>query len=212
MRQPFSAGSLCSSVNDLLVWQQAFNEQWLISAESTEQMMTPNPATLPNGREMNYGYGLGIGELEGHGKIAHGGGINGFNTYLAHYRDDDLTIVVLANTEGAAPGRIEARIARAALGIPEPEIADLPLTPEQMRRYVGTYQASDLEVRLFEEDGALMAQATGQDAFRLLYQGEDRFAAEFDPEVTLRFSGDGEVAEGFIMSQAGQEISARRVD
>ena len=41
----------------------------------------------------------------GHKVIEHGGGIEGFNTELAYYPDDKLTVVVLGNVNGGAPGR-----------------------------------------------------------------------------------------------------------
>jgi hypothetical protein len=63
---------------------------------------------------VGYGYGLMISEVDGHRKVAHGGGINGFRTQLAHYPDDDLIVTVLVNADGN-PGAIEAQIAKWAL-------------------------------------------------------------------------------------------------
>lgn len=116
MDNPFAAGSLGSTVADMLKWQRALNADKLISHESHENMMTP--ATLNNGEKTKYGYGLFIAEFGGTKKIEHGGGINGFQTELAYYPEHDVTIVVLANTEGAAPNVIEQKIAKKVMGLP----------------------------------------------------------------------------------------------
>lgn len=59
-----------------------------------------------------YAYGLTIDELKGHWIQAHGGGINGFNTFLARFPDDKLTVVVLANQETGATQEIAFSLAR----------------------------------------------------------------------------------------------------
>jgi CubicO group peptidase (beta-lactamase class C family) len=113
MNIPGAAGALCSSVTDLLKWQTAMNANSLISQQSYDLMTTP--ARLNNDSVTTYGYGLAVRETNGHRRIAHGGGINGFVTMLAYYPDDDLTVVVLSNTPGAHPGTMEQQIAEWAL-------------------------------------------------------------------------------------------------
>ena len=123
MSSPFAAGALCSTVEDLLVWQHALEAGEVVSPAAYAQMTTP--LSLTDGSELSYGFGLGVGELEGHRKISHGGGINGFVTALARYPEDELSVVVLTNTEGPTAGQLEQQIARLVLGL-EP----LPEEPE----------------------------------------------------------------------------------
>ncbi len=118
MNQPGAAGALCSTVLDLLSWTSALRTGDVVSAESYRQMTTS--ATLNDGSSTGYGFGLGIGSLLGHASVSHGGGINGFNTMLAHYPKADLDIVVLSNTPGAHVGSIAETIAKWALGIGVP--------------------------------------------------------------------------------------------
>ncbi len=118
MTQPFAAGSLCSTVLDLLTWQSALESGEVVSPDSYTQMTTEG--TLRDGEATGYGYGLGVGDLDGHLRVSHGGGINGFVTHLASYPDDDLRVVVLTNTPGPTAGRLSEWIAREALGLPPP--------------------------------------------------------------------------------------------
>jgi len=210
MTSPYSAGALCSTVLDLVEWQSALSSNRLVDAVTYERMITPE--MLADGTPLTYGYGLAVSEIEGHPKIAHGGGINGFNTTLAYYPDDEVTIVVLANTEGANPGRVERLIARTILDLPEPEVADLPIPSEEIARSVGTYALNDLLIEISEDDGQLVMQATGQDAFRLLYQGEHRFIASVDDEISITFTAEGEVAGQLTIVQEGGVYEAQRIE
>ena len=53
----------------------------------------------------DYAFGLGVRTVDGRKVIDHGGGIEGFNTHLAYYPEDKLTVVVLGNLNGAAHPR-----------------------------------------------------------------------------------------------------------
>jgi CubicO group peptidase (beta-lactamase class C family) len=60
----------------------------------------------------NYAMGLGIRRTtKGEQEISHGGGIEGFNTYLAYFPDDKLTVISLGNLNGPAPQQIAEKIA-----------------------------------------------------------------------------------------------------
>ncbi|MDE2953230.1 MAG: serine hydrolase, partial [Gemmatimonadota bacterium] len=99
MDNPFSGGSLGSSILDLLKWQTALNENQLISRQSYNKMI--EPGLLRNGKHTTYGYGFFMSNLNGHRKIEHGGTINGFRAQLSAYPDDDLTVTVLCNLNSA---------------------------------------------------------------------------------------------------------------
>jgi len=120
MTQPFAAGSMCSTVTDLLKWQTALENEEVVGAASYAQMTTSG--ILNNGERTEYGYGLGLRELEGHRRVAHGGGINGFSTMLVSFPDDRVRITVLTNTPGPTAGPLTNRIEREVLGLgPAPE-------------------------------------------------------------------------------------------
>ncbi len=116
MKNPFAAGSLCSTVKDLVTWTSALAGGKVVTAASYAQMIAPTK--LADGTEQAYGFGLMPGRLEGHPQIAHGGGINGFASMLMYFPKDDVTVVVLTNSSVGASTRIATRVARAALGLP----------------------------------------------------------------------------------------------
>jgi CubicO group peptidase (beta-lactamase class C family) len=211
MRQPFSAGALCSTVGDLVAWQRGLVTHRLIGAASAALMSSS--ATLGDGSATGYGFGLAVAKLGEHRKIGHGGGINGFLTELDYYPDDSLTVVVLANSESAKPSRLAEDIARLVLGVPAPVVKDLTLGAADLTRFAGTYALGPLQVRVFETGGKLQAQATGQGAFGLRWQGDSTFVAAFDDNVRVLFlsAGAGRAAS-FILYQGGIAQTATRVE
>ena len=63
MTQPYSAGALVSTVDDLARWQAALDRDGLLSAESRRRMWTP--VTLPDGTGTRYGFGWESGATKG---------------------------------------------------------------------------------------------------------------------------------------------------
>ena len=210
MSQPFAAGSLCSTVLDLLTWQRALAGDRLVRPGGYAMMSTPG--RLNNGNATGYGFGLGASTANGHRQIGHGGGINGFSTQLSAYPDDSLTVVVLANSEDANTTRIAQRIARAAFGIAEPVVRDLAVSAVEAARVGGTYRLNDaLDLRVFARGDSLMMQATGQGASRLLSQGGGVFVASFDPDVRVTFEMTGDRSPALVLHQ-GADRRAPRVN
>ena len=97
--QPFSAGALVSTVEDMVKWDQALADGKLLKKASFEQMWTAT--RLSDGKTQNYGFGWSIEDHNGHREIGHGGGIPGFSTYIGRYIEDKLTVIVLANSDQA---------------------------------------------------------------------------------------------------------------
>ena len=95
MTVPYAAGSLYSTVDDLLTWTEALFSGKLLTAKSLEAMLTANLG--------GYAYGVGVSRMHNRRVISHGGGINGFNTELTRFPEDRVTIVVLRNADYGMP-------------------------------------------------------------------------------------------------------------
>ncbi len=107
MSIPFSAGALYSTTEDLLRWVRGLFGGELLSKESLSKMITPYKS--------NYALGLMISKTNGRWVIQHGGGIEGFNTQLAYYPGDKLTVAVLSNVNGRTPDQLTGKLAALAL-------------------------------------------------------------------------------------------------
>jgi len=108
MSIPHAAGALYSTTEDLLRWEQGLFGGKILSGASLDKMTTPF--------KNDYALGLVVRTVDGHRVVQHGGGIEGFNTFRAYDPDDKLTIAVVANINGPAPGAIASKLAAIAHG------------------------------------------------------------------------------------------------
>jgi CubicO group peptidase (beta-lactamase class C family) len=217
MDNPFAAGSLCSTVADLVRWEAALFGGKVVSAASLAQMTTP--AKLTSTRPMRYGYGLAPDTVGAHRVIGHGGGINGFISHVEYYPDDTLIVAVLANTAPAPSQEIARNAARLVLGLP---VAARPAPPRnialdsaQRARYVGDYSmqrpdAKRLPARVVEESGHLVLEALGQRA-ALVPIGDEAFAIQNAPGVRIYFTISNGRATEFLFDQGSRPLAATRV-
>lgn len=100
MQHAFAAGGLCSTVEDLVRWNEALHGGRFLSAASYELMTTP--ASLESGTVFPYGFGLSLESPDGSPVVSHNGGIPGFASSLAFFPTDRLTVVVLVNSSSPA--------------------------------------------------------------------------------------------------------------
>jgi CubicO group peptidase (beta-lactamase class C family) len=102
---PYSAGSLCSTAEDLAKWNDALHNGKVLSEEMYKKLL--DPAKLSDGSIARYANGLSITKVHGKRRIEHGGGIPGFLSANAYFPDDKISITVLMNTTGpVSPGKV----------------------------------------------------------------------------------------------------------
>jgi CubicO group peptidase (beta-lactamase class C family) len=206
MSVPFAAGALYSTTEDLLRWEQGLFGGNVLSVASLQKMTTPF--------KNDYAFGLVVHTVNGRKVIDHSGGIEGFNTHLAYYPEDKLTVVILANLNGPAPDEMSPKVA----GVVHGEVVQLTserrviAVPDRiLAQYVGTYALTpgfDLVVTL--EGGQLMAQATGQPAFPLFAESETSFFLKaVDAQVEFA-TGDKGSAAYLILHQGGRDVKGTR--
>ncbi len=177
---PYSAGSICSTVSDLLNWNQTLHEGELLTPTLYQEMITPQP--LNDGTPVRYAMGVTHYEHATGRVIDHGGGIDGFRSFLRHYPESNLDIVVLLNSSGpASPGAITDEIAVFLIG-QENRLATQALEspPERFAgRYSGPARGVQLEIEIALEDDGLTSTLIGSnrgEPSALRYIGDNTFA------------------------------------
>jgi len=104
------ASGVYSTVGDLLLWDKALTADRLISRASRDAMFTP----VKDG----YGYGWFVGERHGRPTQFHSGSDNGFSTNITRFPADDLTVIVLSNSDRTNAGGVSNGLAAIAFGVP----------------------------------------------------------------------------------------------
>ena len=206
MTIPFSAGALYSTVEDLRRWENALFGGKVLSAASFTKMTTPF--------KQDYACALAVHTAHGHKVIEHGGGIEGFNTELAYYPDDKLTVIVLGNLNGPAVGAIAEKLAESVHGqqvVLPSERKEVPVAQDVLAKYVGTYEVSPtFSIVVTLEDNHLMGQGTNQPKFQLYPESETKFFLKaVDAEVEFHPDATGHAAS-LTLFQNGQEIKGTR--
>lgn len=110
---PFSSGSLMSTSGDMLKWQNALNQNLLLSAEQKKKAF--DKYKLNNGEAFSYGYGWHIKEINAVPTREHGGSIFGFKTMGVYFPGEDIYVIGLSNCDCHSPTQITRDIAALAL-------------------------------------------------------------------------------------------------
>ena len=154
MTQPYAAGSILSSVDDLAIWNDAVFSGKLIKKEWLDKAFTPYP--LKNGESTGYGFGWFIANYQGHRIIEHGGGIHGFSTYEMTLPEDRIFLAILTNSAvgGRDPEPRAFKIATLLLGKPEPERKAITLPEMDIEALVGVYENADGQARYITREGS----------------------------------------------------------
>jgi CubicO group peptidase (beta-lactamase class C family) len=94
------SGNLYSTIEDLFPWNEAIFTGKILNKSSFEIAMTPvkwdNDKEI-TGSGFKYGCGWGMINYKGLEEIAHGGGFNGFDSWISRYPEYNFTIIVLTN-------------------------------------------------------------------------------------------------------------------
>ncbi len=98
------SGSIFSTLNDLVRWDQALYSEKLASAETHELAFTSG--TNNNGEPLNYGFGWRIDEYAGHKRLRHGGSWVGFRSHIARIPELRFTVIVLSNRADFEPENV----------------------------------------------------------------------------------------------------------
>jgi CubicO group peptidase (beta-lactamase class C family) len=212
MQQPYSAGSLYSTVEDLLKWDQALYTTKLLPEAAKQIMWTPF--------RDNYAYGWNVmppaaNAFGGHRRIAHSGGINGFSAIIVRLPEPRMTVIVLSNNDSASAGTVARDIMAIYYGqkyeVPASPVA-ITLDPKILERYVGEYEVRPGEsLTVTRQGNSLIVQPTGGRAIEMVPVAETRFAGAAAP-ITIMFvrAADGTVTEA-IVAQGGTGTRAKRI-
>jgi D-alanyl-D-alanine carboxypeptidase len=184
MSQPYSAGAIISTVDDLALWNFHVEAGGLLKPASWQRASTS--FALADGTLTRYGAGWIIGRVGPIATVEHGGGINGFNAYVLRAPAQQLYVAVLTN---ASPPRTQpqelavklaARVLNVALDAPE-----IPIARARLDEFVGSYSLDGTKVRVITRgDNRLYAQDGEANRLELVPIGTDLFEVR---ESQMRF-------------------------
>ena len=218
LTQPFSAGSLMSTVDDLARWSDALERGKVISPASRDRMFTSGVLRGgdQDGIATRYGLGNAMTEVAGRPTHEHGGGIHGFTCDLLRVPADDLLVVILSNNPMQDVHELAHRVAESILGVPHKATpAALGLSAAELDAYVGVYLVPERSGvrRIVSRDGeTLRLQRTGGDLHPLLAVGPDAFEIADGTAIRFARGADGKVTALLVDQGVGPVYRSLRTD
>jgi D-alanyl-D-alanine carboxypeptidase len=203
MTLPYAAGSLYSTVDDLLIWDRALAEGKVLTPASRQAMFADYGH--------KYGFGWQVDAVAGHRRVGHGGGINGFSTGISRYPDDGVVAIVLANYGGSPSNAMAEDLAGLCLGTYQPPKA-ITLPVAALDRYVGAYVLSPTFTLTVSRQGdQLISQGTNQGPVPFYASAPGEFFARIvNARISFTQSGDAP-ATALVLHQGGRDQTAPRV-
>jgi CubicO group peptidase (beta-lactamase class C family) len=187
---PYAAGSLCSTVGDLVAWNRALHGVRLLSERSYRELVTAG--ALADGTRLRYAKGVAVDSLHGRRAVHHGGDIEGFTSELRWFPDGAVTIAVLVNSQGPVrPQAIASAIGAALFGAPPPRTS----SPSGVSSdYAGEYRSGPdsaamvLTIDVDPSGSGLVMRLGRGSSERLVHTGADGFEAIESPAGSVRLA------------------------
>lgn len=110
---PYASGSLMSTLEDMMKWQNSLNQNLLLNKKETTKAFTKYK--LNNGEEIEYGYGWHLKNINGIPTREHGGSIFGFKSMGVYIPSEDIYVLGFSNCDCNSPTQIVKDIAELAL-------------------------------------------------------------------------------------------------
>jgi len=191
----FSSGGIISTPEDLTKFIYKLFKGNLV-----------NPASLELMKTLKDTYGMALirfpfGERKFYG---HNGKIEGFEATMGYYEKDNLSISLIVNGENYSQNDIMIGILSIYYKLPYPFPNFKKLDTELIKKYSGDYTSKEipLKIKVFEKEGNLLAQATGQPSFPLTFSRDDVFVF-VQAGIEIEFTS----ATTFILKQGGQKFN-----
>lgn len=192
----YGNGGLLTTVNDLLIWNDALQADKLGAGFRDEMEQV---GVLTDGSRITYASGLMVSNHRGVREVAHSGSTGGYRAWLARYPTQGLSIALLCNSADSNPITIGRSIAALYLDGLAPLPAYKPSGPAPSGLFVG--MASGLPLRVnADADGRL---SIGNSALTPVARGRWRLQ---DTDYVFGRNGD------LIVEANGEKLPYRRVE
>lgn len=160
-------GGVHSTVGDMYKWHRALLDESVLPESAKKKLFAPH-VLEEEGSDWYYGYGwVNVKTPRGTTLLMHNGGDGVFAADYRRYIDENVVYYIASNVAEWSSIEVSQVLPRILFGMeytPAPEVTNL--APDMLNRYAGRYALpSGGSIRISVEEGALVAEADGADAF-----------------------------------------------
>ena len=217
------ATSLFTTVEDLAKWLDNFDKKIVGGASIINQML--QKGKLNNGKEIDYAFGLAIGEYRGLKTFGHSGGDAGYRSHVVCFPDQKFCVVVLSNLGSFSPSDLAMRVSDVYLADqlapikPKEELKEetkeqqpVEVNLASLDEYVGSYYSDELgtEYTIVGKDAKLLIQHRRNDDVTLTCIDKDIFSGNSISKLAFTRDESNNIT-GFMLTGWGRVRNLRFV-
>ncbi len=136
-------GGILSTMADLMRWNENLDHPTVGGQSYVEAMQTR--MRLTSGRTISYALGLIVNDYRGIREVSHSGSTAGYQTYLARFPDQHVSVAVWCNYTGANPGVLAHEVAdlvltRSSANVAQASAMKVEVPKSEVARWAGTYR------------------------------------------------------------------------
>jgi len=217
----YGNGGMLTTVGDWMKWNAMLDSRSL-GVPLVEALETRG--VLNDGRKIAYALGLTVDTYKGLKDVSHGGATAGYQTFLARYPDNKVSVGVMCNGTSPSAGGIAASITDEIFGpYPETGAASVKVSDDDLKKLVGIWrnEKTHAPARVVLENGVARfsgARLVPMGYGHFTYGGNQlRFAFDKDgmPKFAETVDSDGEVrryAPETVWTPTPEELASRKGD
>jgi hypothetical protein len=207
---PYAAGSIMSTVDDLLKWQNAIQANILVKRSTLETAI--NGSTLNNGEKIPYGYGWRSGNLNGSQTVEQSGGIFGYTSNGIYFPKEDIYVIGLTNCNCSNAVNFVEKVAAVAIGKPFYNKKDgITLNETQLKKWTGAYQFDGNVVRFVTvNNGKIFSQREGAGKIEIYPMSENTFM--FDGSTTSYHFTTKDGKKEAVFTSSGKKLIGKEIN
>ena len=135
----YGNGGMLTTVGDWMKWNAMLDSQSLGASLVTA---LETRGVLNDGRKIAYALGLTVGSYKGLKDVSHGGATAGYQTFLARYPDNKVSVGVMCNGTSPGAGGIAASITDEIFGpFPEtPKTEAAKISEDELKKFAGIWR------------------------------------------------------------------------
>ena len=195
----YGNGGMLTTVGDWMKWNAMLDSQSL-GAALVQALETRG--VLNDGRKITYALGLEVDSYKGLKDVSHGGATAGYQTFLARYPDNKVSVGVMCNGTSPSAGGMAAGITDEIFG-PFPETAKTEppqVSEDELKKFAGVWrnEKTHFPARFVIENGVSRWMGA-----RLVPMGGGQFKAG-DNKLVFTLDKDGKPSAAEVVDANGE--------